>query len=83
MRFALGNVADYIGRNNLESHIVNVVHDEIIIDATMGEVFELTEQVPVLMDFPLISEVVPILTDIEWSTTTWADKTTYEGIAVV
>jgi DNA polymerase-1 len=83
MRYALLQVHDYTMRNGMTSHIVSVIHDEIVVDAAMGEVFEITEQFPHLMDYSLVSDIVPILTDTEWSTTSWADKVNYEGINVV
>lgn len=78
MRSALVKVHGYTQAEGLSSHLVNVVHDELILDATLIEVPLLAERVPALMDHAPISEVVPIGTDMEWSRTTWADKTAYD-----
>jgi DNA polymerase I-like protein with 3'-5' exonuclease and polymerase domains len=56
---------------------VNVVHDEIIIDAARDEVPFVMENVPAWMDYPKVSEHVPILVDREISWTTWANKEEY------
>ena len=62
-----------------DSHIVSVIHDEIVIDATLVEIPFLVMDVPKMMDYAPVSSVVPILTDTEWSTTSWADKVNYDG----
>lgn len=79
MRAALVKVHRYLTEAHMESHLVSTVHDELILDVTYEEVKRLQEQVPILMDHPLVSEVVPIGTDMEWTVTNWAEKATYEG----
>ena len=59
------------------SHIVNIVHDEVIIDATISEVHDLTKIIPTLMGNKTVEEFVRIETDCEWSTTNWAEKEEY------
>ena len=59
------------------SHIVNIVHDEVIIDATISEVNDLTKIIPTLMGNKTVEEFVSIETDCEWSTTNWAEKEEY------
>ena len=61
------------------SHIVNIVHDEIIIDADKNEIEHIVTHVPLLMGNKIVSEFVNISTDCEWSTTNWADKEEYNG----
>ena len=61
------------------SHIVNIVHDEIIIDADKNEIDHIVTHVPLLMGNKTVSEFVNISTDCEWSTTNWADKEEYNG----
>jgi DNA polymerase-1 len=61
-------------------HMVSVVHDEIIMDVPKYEVPILAEKVPQWMDCEQVSQVVPILVDVEWSTTTWADKQPYQEV---
>lgn len=60
------------------SHMVSVIHDEIIFDGPEDEVEALHGVIPMLMDDERISAVVPIGVDHEVSTTNWAEKTEYE-----
>lgn len=62
------------------AHLVSTIHDEIIIDSPLDEVPMLAEKVPQWMDYPQVSEVVPVLVDFEWSQISWADKELYVGI---
>lgn len=62
---------------DMESKIVNVVHDELMLDCVDSEIPYLVEVVPTLMDYEPVSKVVPIEVDCEVSTTTWADKESY------
>lgn len=78
MRTALVKVDEHLGERLMASHLVNQVHDEIQIDAVASEIPYLVEVVPILMDHPPVSEVVPIGTDCEISWTTWADKEPYK-----
>ena len=78
MRAALVNVHKSLTESGMKSHLVSVIHDELILDADADEIPHLQREVPVLMDYEPVSCVVPIETDMEWSTSTWADKTTYE-----
>lgn len=82
MRYSLVKADKWMKEQQLESHIVSVVHDEIIIDAINEEIPAIVAMMPEIMDFELVSRIVPILTDIEWSTTTWADKVAYEEVQV-
>jgi DNA polymerase-1 len=83
MRAALVKTHHYLTDHRFESHLVSTIHDEVLIDASFGEVERLREQVPILMDHPPVSEVLPIGTDMEWTVTNWADKTAYESEALV
>lgn len=78
MRHALIKVHNGLREDCLHAHMVSVIHDEIIIDAPMDELPILAEKVPQWMDCERVSKVVPIFVDIEWSTTTWADKQPYQ-----
>lgn len=63
----------------IKSHMVSVIHDELILDGPEDELPALHAHVPPLMDvYPEVSEVVPILVDHEVSVTTWADKEPYD-----
>jgi len=75
MRNALVTVDAAI--SGLDSHLVNVVHDEIQIDAKEEDIPYLVENVPGWMDWPEISKLVPITTECEITRSTWADKEAY------
>lgn len=77
IRYAMVRVHDYLLTEGMESRIVNVVHDELMLDVVNDEVPTLIERVPVLMSYDGVSEVVPIEVDCEISTTNWADKGAY------
>jgi DNA polymerase I len=61
------------------SHIVNIVHDEIVIDADKNEVNEIVTIIPTLMGNKTVSRYVSIGTDCEISYTNWAEKEEYNG----
>ena len=61
------------------SHIVNIVHDEIIIDADRNEIPTLVNTIPTLMGNNIVEQYVPIETDCEISYTNWAEKEEYNG----
>lgn len=65
------------GLKPYSSHIVNLIHDEIMIDATNDELDFLSIQVPEWMKDATIQEHVTIDVDCEVSYTTWADKESY------
>lgn len=64
---------------NYATHIVNIVHDEIILDADKHEISELVSVIPTLMGNKTVSEFVNIETDCEISWSNWADKEEYHG----
>lgn len=80
MRNALIQIHRGLKSEQMQAHLVSVVHDEAQIDAPLSEVDALSKLVPTWMDVPLVSSVVPILVDMEWTTTSWADKKPYEGV---
>lgn len=65
--------------SNYATHIVNIVHDEIILDADKNEISELVSVIPTLMGNKTVSEFVNIETDCEISWSNWADKEEYHG----
>ena len=65
--------------DNYASHIVNIVHDEIIIDADRNEITTLVNTIPTLMGNKIVEEFVSIDTDCEISYTNWAEKEEYNG----
>lgn len=78
IRQALVKVHKELTTGSLTSHLVSNVHDELFIDAIYDEIPFLEDRVPILMDHRPISEVVPIEVDMEWTTESWANKTTYK-----
>jgi DNA polymerase I len=80
MRRALVLVDEFCSSQLLASHLVLTIHDELVLDATKTEIPYLVEHIPTLMDFPLVSEVVPITTDVEISFGSWADKQDYQEV---
>lgn len=70
---------DNLLTKNFASHIVNIVHDEIIIDADKSEINHLVTHIPYLMGNNMVERFVSIETDCEWSTTNWAEKEEYHG----
>lgn len=79
MKWAALQVHRKLKTEGYRTHIVNLIHDEIMIDAAMEEVPDVVVWVPKLMVYPPINEIVPIHTDVEWSTKTWADKEEYHA----
>jgi len=79
MRDAVVNVYHYLNAVEFHSHIVNIVHDEIIIDAADNEIVTLSKQIPYFMGNKSVEEFVSIETDCEISYTNWADKEPYNG----
>lgn len=78
MRSALVKTHHWMRQQRLRSHLVSVIHDELIGDVWLPEVPTLVYMVPKLMDHDVISKIVPVETDCEISFTTWADKEPYE-----
>lgn len=59
----------------MNSHLVSVVHDELIFDVDKTELDRLAEGIPGWMDaYPEVSTVVPITVDLAISESNWADK---------
>ena len=77
MRNALVTIDQGLQDSLCISHLVNVVHDEVQIDAIEEEVPLVVENVPQWMDYEEVSSVVPIGVSCEISRTTWADKIEY------
>lgn len=61
------------------THIVNIVHDEIILDADNNEIPALVNTIPTLMGNKTVEQFVSIETDCEISYTNWANKEPYNA----
>lgn len=77
MREAVVKVHDFL--KDYETHIVNIIHDEIMLDASLAEIDKIVYNVPELMKPASINTIMPIEVDCEWSRTSWADKEEYHG----
>lgn len=60
------------------THIVNIVHDEIILDADAAEIRVLVECIPNLMGNKTVEAYVNIETEVEVSYTNWSEKVGYD-----
>jgi len=77
MKWAMVRVDAGLREGGFQSHIVNMVHDELMFDCPAQEVAALAQLVPEWMTDPRIEAVVPIKPSCEVSYTTWADKEDY------
>ena len=78
MREAVVTTHKYLNAHLKYSHIVNIIHDEIMLDVDLDEVEDLVDNVPICMTPMSINEVMPIEVDTEIAYKTWADKEEYE-----
>jgi DNA polymerase I len=78
MRDSVVKVSKFLD-NHMASHIVNIVHDEIIIDADKNEISHLVTHIPLMMGNKTVERYVSIDTDCEISYTNWAEKEEYHG----
>ena len=78
MRDSVVKVDKFLAKN-MACHIVNIVHDEIVIDADKSEVNHIVTHIPLLMGNKIVSRFVNISTDCEISYTNWAEKEEYNG----
>lgn len=78
MKASLLKVDRWIQESGIETRMVSVVHDEIILDGPESEIDLLHESIPPLMRDERITEVIPLDIDHEVSLTNWAEKMSYE-----
>jgi len=78
MRDAVVRVDKYLDAN-FATHIVNIVHDEIMLDADESEIPTLVKTIPTMMGNKEVEQFVSIETDCEISWTNWAEKEEYRG----
>lgn len=81
MKWAMVNVAEQLKAAGARSHIVNMVHDELILDVASDELKEIARRLPDWMTDTRIEAVVPIRPECEVSYTTWADKEPWASVA--
>lgn len=79
MKSALIRVDEWIRANpEIESRMVSVIHDELILDGPEHEIPILHEAIPPLMVDETVNALVPIEVDHEIAMPSWADKITFE-----
>ena len=78
MRQSVVNVSSHLDKH-YSSHIINIIHDELMLDVDKNEIKDLVYAVPTLMTPTDIDKVVPIEVDCEISYTNWADKEEYDS----
>lgn len=74
MRTALRQCHRLLDYHEMDSHLVCVVHDELVFDVADSERAFLIQQLPLWMTNKLISTEVPVTISIEQSNTNWAEK---------
>jgi len=74
MRASLVAVDEYLFTNSYNDRIVNVIHDEIMVDCATTSERQYRVTIPSLMIDPHIHAVVPIEVSVATSTTNWGDK---------
>lgn len=74
MKQALVNVGRWRKTSPLTSQPVSVIHDEIIFDGPLSELNNLAVAIPPLMTDERISKHIPVVVEVEYSTTTWDKK---------
>lgn len=78
MKWAMIQVHDWLKEQDMQSHMINVVYDDIVMDVATDEIDILAKKVPLLMTYQPIEDVVPITPEPEISYTNWANKEPYE-----
>lgn len=77
MKWAMVETDRELKAAGLRAHIVNMVHDELILDVPAEELPYVAAHLPDWMTDPRIEAVVPIRPECEVSYTTWAEKEPY------
>lgn len=79
MKRALIKVDHALGsKPEIRSHMVSVIHDEIMFDGPEDELPLLHYMIPSLMGDEIIERILPLGVDHEVSLTSWADKMDYD-----
>lgn len=77
MRSSLVKTHRFLRGNETKSHLVLTIHDELVVDCTQDEIPLIVEWVPEMMRYYPIHEHVPMEVDVEYTTTSWAEKAYY------
>lgn len=78
MKEAMLDADAALKETGMRTHLVSTIHDELMFDTTIEEFPTLCDLVPGWMDYPRVSDDVPIDIDIEYSDVSWAQKEKYE-----
>jgi DNA polymerase-1 len=73
MKWACVNVHQHLDDGGYRSHVVNVVHDDLVLDVVEDELDELMEFIPEWMTYDRFAELVPIRPEPSYSDKSWAD----------
>jgi len=71
---SLVRIDDYFRIEKVPAYIVSTVHDEIQIDSPIKIMVPVARRVKELMEFYPMFAPIPILTDVEVSSSSWSDK---------
>jgi DNA polymerase-1 len=80
IKWAMVRVDDSLKLHGMQSHIVNMVHDDLLLDVAADEAPTIAASVPEWMTDDRIHSVVPIMPEPEVSFTTWADMQPYTDL---
>ncbi len=78
MKWAMVRVHQGLKAGGFQSHIINMIHDDLMLDCVAAELPELNRLLPEWMTDPRIDAIVPIRPECELTFTTWAAKRPYE-----
>jgi DNA polymerase-1 len=79
MKDSVLRVDEWLRTNpDVQSRMVNVIHDELMFDGPESEIELLYEAIPPLMREERLTEVVPIEVEHDVSVTSWAEKLPFE-----
>lgn len=79
IKWAMVRVDDSLKYHGLKSHIVNMVHDDLLLDVAADEAHLIAASVPQWMTDDRIQAVVPIQPEPEVSYTNWAEMVPWEA----
>ena len=79
IKWAMVRVDDSLKLHGMRSHIVNMVHDDLLLDVAADEAAVIAASVPEWMTDERIQSVVPIKPEPEISYTNWAEMVPWEA----
>lgn len=65
------NIDKFISENKLKSRMIMTIHDELVFGMTKDEIHHVDDFVRIMQEFK--GSLVPIVAEIEYTTTSWAD----------